>query len=510
MPSRNATLALGAILLVSTGLAGLLSWMRVPAESVEITEAPEPDVLPGETPEEAEARRAREHAELLDREWPRHGVVTRTQINVRAEPGPDALILGWLRIGAHVRSRGTPTPGTDCASGWAEIYPRGYVCTGAGLDVSDTAPESGLEMAPDLTSALPYHYYFVKEPQVPEYFQLPSREDQRNAAAHAARYLEFLNAGDLRRAERLRAGEMVGEPPPPREVARFLDFGFFVASNGVEERSRRRFVRTVRGMYIKEAQLEERTGHSFEGVELGPQPDGSALSLPVAWAIRTARPLVAETRADGTLRVTDDAEHEPFERLARVPWLRRERVGDQAYHVVSLPPTDGEAGGEERYIREWFLAVAELRAPLAGLADDEPWVHVDLSSQTLVVYRGATPIYATLVSSGVEGHDTAEGEFTIRRKFVSDTMADPGSDLGDDRYRIEDVPWTQYFDGSIALHGAFWHAQYGIVHSHGCVNLSPRDARYVFNHTWPEIPEGWHGVSTEGTGFTGSRVLVTR
>jgi hypothetical protein len=43
------------------------------------------------------------------------------------------------------------------------------------------------------------------------------------------------------------------------------------------------------------------------------------------------------------------------------------------------------------------------------------------------------------------------------------------------------------------------------------VNLSPADARWVFLHTWPEIPEGWHGVSTErGTGFTGSRVVVTR
>lgn len=504
MPSRNAMLVLGAIVLGSLALAGAASWLRSPGtEAPPIVEA-EPDVLPGETAEEAEARRRREHEAMLDREWPRHGIVTRTQLNVRAEANPDALVLGWLRIGAHVRSRGTPTPGPDCASGWAEIYPRGFVCTGSGLDVSDTAPEAAPSMAPDLSSALPYHYYFVKEPQVPEYYQLPSREDQRNAAAHAARYLEFLNAGDLRRAERLRAGEMAGEPPPPREVARYLDHGFFVASNGVEERSRRRFVRTVRGMYIKEAQLEERTGHSFEGTELGPQPDGSTLTLPVAWAIRAARPLVAETRADGTLRMTDDPEHEAFERLSRVPWVRRERVGDQAYHVVTLPT------GEERYVREWFLAVAELHAPLAGLAADEPWVHVDLSSQTLVIYRGETPIYATLVSSGVEGHDTPEGEFVIRRKFVSDTMADPGSDLGDDRYRIEDVPWTQYFDGSIALHGAFWHAQYGIVHSHGCVNLSPRDARYVFTHTWPEIPEGWHGVSTEGTGFAGSRVLVTR
>ena len=138
-------------------------------------------------------------------------------------------------------------------------------------------------------------------------------------------------------------------------------------------------------------------------------------------------------------------------------------------------------------------------------------MHVDLGRETLVVYRGERPIYATLVSTGVEGHDTPEGEFTIRRKLISDTMANLGQDASsDDRYRIEDVPWTQYFEGSIALHAAFWHAQYGIPRSHGCVNLAPADAQYVFRHTWPEIPEGWHGVSTEGTRLRGSRVLVTR
>lgn len=459
-----------------------------------------PPLLPGETAEEAAARIAREEAEILDREWPRHGLVTRTQLNIRAEHAAEALILGWLRIGSHVRVRGEPVRTDDCASGWVEIRPRGWVCTGAGLEVTDEPPAASSEIAPDLESRLPYAYYYVVERQVPEWFQLPSREDQRNAEAHALRYLEFLDAGDTRRAERLRAGELTGEPGAPPEVSRFLDHGFFVAVNGIEVRSRRRFVRTTRGTYVKESQLEERTGHSFAGVEIGGE---TGLSLPIAFAIRGTRALVRSTDG-GVDRMTDDEAYPAIERLARVDWLRRERVGTESYHVIRM------ADGEERYVRDWMLAVAEGRERLAGVADDEPWVHVDVSSQTLVMYRGATPFYATLVSSGLEGHDTPEGEFTIHRKMVTDTMADPGSDLGDDRYRIEDVPWTQYFEGSIALHGAFWHAQYGIIHSHGCVNMSPADARFVFLHTWPEIPAGWHGVSTDrGTGFTGSRVVVT-
>ncbi len=454
---------------------------------------------PEPTTDEERAARAVEHASMLDREWPLHGLVTGTQLTVRAEASSDATILGWLRVGGHVRLQREPVQAPGCRSGWYRIHPRGYACAGQGIDVSDEAPtDEQLGLGPNLTSHLPYRYLFVKEPQVPEWYQLPSREDQRAAEAHALRYVQFLRDGQDRAAERLRAGTLPNEPPAPREVARFLDHGFFLASNGTEVRSRRRFVRTVRGTYVKEAQLEERTGAQFTGVELTDE-----VQLPLAWATRTARPLVREVRGD-TSRMIDDEAVEPFERLARIPWVRRERIGDQAYHVVTLP------NGDERYLREWYLAIAERRDPPRGIDDDEPWVHVDLSAQSLVVYRGETPVYATIISSGMEGHATPVGEYTIRRKLITDTMADPGSDLGDDRYRIEDVPWTQYFEGSIALHAAFWHSQYGIVRSHGCVNIAPRDAHWVFQHTWPEVPEGWHGVSTErGTGFRGSRVIVT-
>ncbi len=469
--------------------------------------SPTPDRTPtseDETPaaeprtEEERAARERELAEELDREWPLHGIVTGTQLTIRAEASSDATILGWLRVGGHLRMQREPVAAAGCRTGWYRVYPRGFACAGQGIDVSDEAPtQDELSLGPDLASHLPYRYLFVKEPQVPEWYQLPSREDQRAAEAHALRYVQFLNENHERMAERLRAGTLPGEPPAPREVARFLDHGFFLASNGVEVRSRRRFVRTVRGTYVKESQLEERTGSAFTGVELSGET-----TLPIAWAIRATRPLVREVRGDAA-RMTEDEALDPFERLARVPWVRRERVGDQAYHVVTAPD------GQERYLREWHVTVAERRDPPRGVEDDEPWVHVDLSAQTLVVYRGAEPIFATIVSTGMEGHETPIGEFTIRRKLISDTMADPGSDLGDDRYRIEDVPWTQYFEGSIALHAAFWHSQYGIVRSHGCVNIAPRDARWVFQHTWPEVPTGWHGVSTEGTRTRGSRVLVT-
>jgi hypothetical protein len=51
-----------------------------------------------------------------------------------------------------------------------------------------------------------------------------------------------------------------------------------------------------------------------------------------------------------------------------------------------------------------------------------------------------------------------------------------------------------YFEGSYALHGAFWHDRFGQVRSHGCVNLAPEDARWLFRWTTPLLPAGWHGV----------------
>lgn len=484
----------GGAAALAAGIAALGGAHDPPPYETSITET-EPAPLAGESEDAMQDRLAAEHDAMLDRQWPRHGLLTKTQITIRAAADPDSALLGWLRVGAHVRLRGEPITTPNCATGWYELYPRGYACAGQGIDVSDTAPAVESTIAPDLDSALPYSYWFVKEAIAPEWFQLPSRDDQRVADTFVSRFQE-LRHDDAARAIRFRAGEMPNEPHAPPEVARFLDYANFVASNGVEVRSRRRFVRTVRGTYVKEASLEQRTGSSFHGVELDAEH-----GLPIAWAVRAAQPM-ARREAGDVMRVMDDDALEPIERLSTVAWLRRERVGDQSYHVIST-----DVG--ERYVRDWLLVVAEQHERLPGVADDEPWVHVDLSSQTLVLYRGATPIYATLVSSGLEGHETPQGEFRIRRKLVSDTMADPGSDLGDDAYRIEDVPWTQYFEGSIALHAAFWHSQFGTVHSHGCVNLAPNDAHFVFQHTWPDIPEGWHGVSTEGTHVEGSRVLVS-
>ena len=61
-------------------------------------------------------------------------------------------------------------------------------------------------------------------------------------------------------------------------------------------------------------------------------------------------------------------------------------------------------------------------------------------------------------------------------------------------YAIERVPWVQYFKGDAGLHAAFWHDAFGSRRSHGCINLSPRDARFLFEFTEPYLPDGWQAV----------------
>jgi hypothetical protein len=133
------------------------------------------------------------------------------------------------------------------------------------------------------------------------------------------------------------------------------------------------------------------------------------------------------------------------------------------------------------------------------------WIHVDLAEQALTAYAGERPVYATLVSSGREEFETPTGVFRITAKHITTTMDDLESDQ--EAYLIEDVPWTMYFKDNYALHGTFWHKRFGHVRSHGCVNLAPADARWLFSWTTPVVPTAWHG--TVARQDTGTWVYVT-
>ena len=118
-----------------------------------------------------------------------------------------------------------------------------------------------------------------------------------------------------------------------------------------------------------------------------------------------------------------------------------------------------------------------------------PWVYVDLDKQTLTAYEGDRLVFATLVSTGKPGFSTPTGIFRVWYKTRHTTMNGRR-----EPYHVEEVPDVMYFHGSDGLHGAFWHDCFGRPSSHGCINLSPADAQWLFGWAPPTLPPGWHSV----------------
>ena len=106
------------------------------------------------------------------------------------------------------------------------------------------------------------------------------------------------------------------------------------------------------------------------------------------------------------------------------------------------------------------------------------WIDVNLAEQSLAVYDNYQLVFATVIASGQEPFWTRPGLFQIQQKKETETMRnnDPS-----DFYYLDNVPWTMYFDGARALHGAYWRTRFGYPQSHGCVNLSVGDAHWLFN-----------------------------
>ncbi|MES2643697.1 MAG: L,D-transpeptidase [Myxococcota bacterium] len=135
-------------------------------------------------------------------------------------------------------------------------------------------------------------------------------------------------------------------------------------------------------------------------------------------------------------------------------------------------------------IRRWVGAPRPTE-----IADEENWIDVDLDQQTIAWMQGDKPRYVTLVSTGSAGHETPVGTFRIYDKSTTGDMK--SLEGAKDPYHVEEVPWVMHFKPRYALHGAFWHWGFGHTASHGCINLSPIDARYIFDHVTPALPDGF-------------------
>ena len=212
------------------------------------------------------------------------------------------------------------------------------------------------------------------------------------------------------------------------------------------------------GSWIRRAEAEYTQPSYFKGVALS-----NGLDYPFAWVLDKTGIYTSEYPGGSSSAAT-----------GRVP-LRYERVNIFAEAV-------GDDGwtwymiGPNQWINQRFVSVAKSVERPEGVTGN--WVAVDLFEQTIVAYEDDTPVFATLVATGIPPWDTNEGVFTIWARLDRDAMS--GATGAPDAYALQSVPWVMYFDESISLHGTYWHDLFGYRQSHGCVNLSISDAHFVY------------------------------
>jgi lipoprotein-anchoring transpeptidase ErfK/SrfK len=470
----------------------------------------------------------------LEQRFPLHAVAYHFHTQIRKAPKTDARVVGYARRGATFRvSERLSTKG--CRRGWHELAIGGFICDGDGVNVS-SRPVSFAPAPPaaDLASDLPYNYKYARLDNTPEYWRIPTPEETEQVADLFKRLERRDKHGtDHKPAESLdreqlaevlaRAAELaadagadpldggIAEPSltatpvadPPADPLRSADGGvvdpyalppfvhlrmakgYFVSTDDTVVDGEIEYERTVRGRFVQADRLFPAKPSQFSGVLVG-----ARMPLPIAITVRGGvKRLVQETdggplKADGKIK-----------RYEKLPYLGVMKRKGKRYVRV----------GDHEYVPAPTVTVIEPVAPPEDLRPGERWIDVDLSRQTLVAYEGQVPVFATLIASGREGFETPEGSFRIYGKHVTVTMDDPSG--GEEAYSIEDVPWTQYFDEGYALHAAFWHDRFGRVRSHGCINLSPADARRLFFWTGPRVPAGVHGIVATREN-PGTRVIV--
>jgi len=116
------------------------------------------------------------------------------------------------------------------------------------------------------------------------------------------------------------------------------------------------------------------------------------------------------------------------------------------------------------------------------------WADVNLSNMVMTLYNYDQVIMATYISPGISDTPTITGTYNVWLKSKKDGMKS-AADTIYHQYDLADVPWVMYYYGSYAIHGAYWHDNFGAKRSAGCTNATQGDAKYIFDITNPKIGE---------------------
>ncbi len=159
----------------------------------------------------------------------------------------------------------------------------------------------------------------------------------------------------------------------------------------------------------------------------------------------------------------------------------------QRYQIVhefpDVPPREGyiAVGGDEWLPDEVVALVSPRPSSPEGPCR---YIYISLIEQTLSVYDHCQLVFATLVSTGRDPRWTPPGDFSILYKSPDTyiTLSQPSQALSE--YYLQAVPYFMSYYGDLAFHGAYWHDDFGYAVSHGCINLAPADARWLYEWAW--------------------------
>lgn len=463
---------------------------------------------------------------------------------ILAKPDKSAEPIGYLRLGAKVPRSERPVSKRDCEGGWYAVRPVGFVCLGENATLKLDHPlVKAVDVEPDRSKAMPYKYAFVRA-IAPNYLRIPTREQQFQYEMRLERHLrnykklsykwDALDVGAndvpldenglaigkipdhaipmdmsvrfggngndeipwwLKGGERRIPNVSSFKAPPYAVIANRVQrhagvalVGTFVAG---EEAQNRRFAISTDLRLLPADKLKADSGSPFHGYDI------REVGLPVAFA----------RQAGATWWDYKDGKLERGEALG---WREFIALTGETRMLHGVRMVEARNG---RWLKRSDLKVAPKNSKLPHFArKGVKWIDVSIVNQTLVLWEGETPIYATLVSTGRDGLgepgktlSTPRGTFRIYQKHVTTTM---DSDVADHEFELRDVPWVMYFKGGYALHGAYWHDDFGRTRSHGCINIAPIDARYVFQWATPDVPEHWHAAYASNLTSNGTLVHI--
>jgi len=435
-------------------------------------------------------------------------------VKIHDQPDRDAPVIGAMRAGQSVVLKDTTLTSLrkrrrlfQCDEGWYPVEPRGFVCVGgsnhATLDGNDSRVIAAAAVLPDLSADYPFK--FGVSVGAPQYLRIPTAEEQRQTETDLDQHLANLPTDDDAQGGAIDTTP-AGRPPSDAflkyQAHNELDLvhkqraylGYKISWSQEFDANGRTWLMTPDMTLVPKDKVRQKPLPTLTGIDLIKNPH---IELPLVffWLNDSFKYVRGD---DGKLVATDDKwkRHEFVETT-----MNQERGPGGIYWET-------KDGHFVKYQDVTLIRAAKGRP--AGVAPHGKWVESRVTWGYLIAYEGKKPVYVAAMSPGVDGinnakHATALGKHHVDWKMFSGDM--DGRDKGKDWF-VDEVPWVQYYKGNYALHGAWWHNDFGRPKSHGCINLAPADARHLFQWMDPVIPAGWYAVSTYYPHTTGTMVYI--